>query len=133
MTIQAVVSKAQVLIKAAVPAILNAPDYPNDSLLEQHSSIAYATNIRFKNRSSGFNNTIFDLRIEIKTSRKNLADAMKYLTPIPEAVAAVFMADTTIGKTCSTYEGDVTAKLVTEVVNGIVTIGYEITVENIKI
>lgn len=133
-TIQGVVSKAQTLILAACPSILSAPEYATDARLDK-TSIAYPTNIQYKTRSD-FANILFDLKIEVKIGRKDLKDAMQFLMPLPEQICTAIAADPTIGGTCQTYGGSdkpITCNLVTENVNGMVTIGWEITVPDVKI
>jgi hypothetical protein len=132
MTIQAVVAKAQSLIAAQVTAIEYAPAYPTDKRLASKTSLAYATNISFEAQSAGMLLTFFDLHIQIMVPRKDLQDAMQFLVPLPEAIAAVFIADPTIDGTCQTYNGNITAQLITETIDGMTTVGYELIVPRIK-
>jgi hypothetical protein len=134
-TIQGVISKAQTLILAACPSLLNAPELPTDQRFEK-TIIAYPNNILFKKRSDGFTNTFFDLQLEVKVSRKDLTEAMRFLLPLPEQICQVFLNDPSIGGTCQTYGGNelpIKCTLTTETVNGITSIGWEIVVPSVKI
>lgn len=133
MTIQAVVTQAQAWIKAGISKIQSAPDYPTDARISVPTSIAYADNERFFIVSAGFTLTKFDLKIDIMMPRNDLENTFKYMEGMTEAIAALFMADTTINGTCQTFEGEITAVLAGQNIGGIDYIGYRMTVPNIKI
>ena len=132
MTIQAIVAYAQNQIATNIAAIEYAPEYPTDKRLASKTAIAYATNMSFEPQSGGFLLTFFDLHIQIMVPRKELDNAMQYLAPLPEAIAAVFVADPTMGGLCQTFNGNITANLITEVIDAMVTVGYELIIPRIK-
>lgn len=132
MAIQDVITHAQAAVLSAVSAVKYAPEYPTDKRISVPTSIAFATNIQI-DTEGGFVLKFFDLRIEIMIARKDLADAMRVLTPIPEAVAAIFTADPTIGGHCQTYNGSISASLITDTVDGLLMIGYAIVIPRVKL
>jgi len=132
MAIQDVITHVQSVIPTAITSIKYAPAYPTDKRIATPTCISFATNIRI-DIEGGWTLKFFDLRIEILIPRKDLSDAMQVLVPIPEQVAGIFTADPTIGGTCQTYGGSITANLITDTVDGIQMIGYAIVVPNVKI
>lgn len=133
MAIIDVIEHAQAAILAEVPKIEVAPTYPTNKRLTSTTCNAYAENIRINGIGPGFVQTFFDLRLEVAIARNDVTENMYYLTDIPEAIAAVFTADPTIGGHCSTFDGEITANLVVDTLEGVPVIGYVIVIPNIKI
>lgn len=131
-TITQVITDVQSRILAGVSAIKSAPVYPTDKRMTDPTCIAFADNIRFDAISGGFQQKFFDLRIEIMISRKDMTQAFQYLDGIPEAIAAIFAANPTLGGLISTSDGEITALIAKDTINGIPCVGYVITVPNIK-
>jgi hypothetical protein len=132
MAIQDVIDHAQAAITSAVTAIKYAPSYPTDKVGSWPSAMAFATDISIEPQG-GFVLTFFNLRIDVLIPRRDLNENMRQLAGIPEAVAAVFTADPTIGGHCQTFGQEIKANLINLNFNGMEMIGYTIIVGRIKI
>ena len=132
MAIQDVITHSQAAITSAVSSIKYAPSYPTDKVGVWPAAQAFATNISIE-MQGGFVLTFFDLRIDVLVPRRDLSDNMQQLAGIPEAIAAVFTADPTIGGHCQTHSGMITAELINVNFNGMEMIGYTIIVGRVKI
>jgi hypothetical protein len=132
MSIQAVVTQVQTSIASTVTKISYAPAYATDVRLSAPTTIVFADNIKFK-RQGGWNQTIFDVKIDVFVPQMELADALQWLDGVPAAIANIFRSDPTISATCDTYEGDITASFARQVIDETDCVGYSMTIPNVKI
>ena len=130
-TIIAVVTAAQLGIKTSITKIQNTPSYAVYATVQIPTTLVHADNIKLLLNSSGYKQVVFDLTVDVMVPTGNMESAMNWLADIPQAIGDVFRGDVTIGGTCQTYNGDVTAKFIID--DSINAVGYKFTVPAIKI
>jgi hypothetical protein len=135
MTIHAVVKKAQEMIGASL-TYLQCPEYVTDAQFAEPTCMAWPVNVRFATRG-GFSNTLFDMRLEVYIPKTDLTENVYYLDGIPEAINTLFDpgkgGDPTIGGTCQTYSGEITADFGSIALPDITFVGWVITIPGIKL
>ena len=134
MSIQDVINWTQDQILATPTAhVKRAPYYPDNLRLAVITAITWADNIHLFCQGAEFDQTVFDMKIQIVAPLANLPDVGQLFDGVPMAVANIFRPNPNMSGHCVTYDKDVNAKRIVGAVNGVECTGYEFVVGAIKL